>query len=420
MIRDVVQVSPIALPEGSELARTPPRPPEFRMPDYEQKFDYRSLIYDVFHYHGDIAAIGPPLLNLKEPARSFAYCAHGRPLRAYFSDMNRMSRWVFKDASKLYLPRWIRGRRPLTRRSPADLLRLMKARDRHQPQPFPGGTLTISFGKEEGASAPIGANMRHLFANRRCLLTKSKNNDLRWIRDWVKFHVKAHRADAALIYDNGSDRYAPREILDALAGIAGLEAAVVVEWPFKWGVHGDDFGIWDSDFAQHGILEHARWRFLEFARGVVYQDVDELALSDRSIFEIAEQSKTGTVLYEGRWIEHVTPERSAPAAARPRHADFRYFRPDVAPASTKWCTVPSRNKRSRQWRVHWIKPAEKTKEIKLRHFRAISTGWKHDRSAEPFDASVYREDTELVRALAEAELRGSSADKPSSGQRPAN
>ncbi len=420
MIRDVVHVSPIALPEGSELARTPPRPPEFRMPDYEQKFDYRSLIYDVFHYHGDIAAIGPPLLNLKEPAASFAYSADSRPLRAYFSDMNRMSRWVFKDAAKLYLPRWIRGRRPLSRRSPSDLLRLLRTDERALPQPFPGGALTISFGKDEGVSAAIGANLRHLFANRRCLLTKSKNNDLRWIRDWVKFHVKAHRADAALIYDNGSDRYAPREILDALAGIAGLEAAVVVEWPFKWGVHGDDFGIWDSDFAQHGILEHARWRFLEYARGVVYQDVDELALSDRSIFEIAEQSKTGTVLYEGRWIEHVRPERSTPSAARPRHADFRYFRPDVAPASTKWCTVPSRNKRSRQWRVHWIKPAEKTEEIKLRHFRAISTGWKHDRSPEPFDASVYREDTDLVRALAEADLRGSGAERPSSGQRPAN
>ena len=416
MIREVVHVSPIALPEESELARIPPRPLEFRMPDYEQKFDYRSLIYDVFHYHSDIAAIGPPLLNLKEPAKGFTYRAHDRPLRAYFSDMNRVSRWVFKDASKLYLPRWIRGRRPLSRRSPSDLLRLLGTGDRGQPQPFPGGALTVSFGKEVTASAAIGPNLRHLFANCRCLLTKSKNNELQWIHDWVKFHVNSHQADATLIYDNGSDKYPAREILDSLAGIAGLKVAVVVKWPFKWGVHGDDFGIWDSDFAQHGILEHARWRFLEFARSVVYQDVDELALSGRSIFEIAEQSKTGTVLYEGRWIEHVRPQRSATTAAVPRHADFRYFRPDVAPASTKWCTVPSRNRRSRQWRVHWIKPAEKTEEIQLRHFRAISTGWKHDRSPEPFDASIYREDTELVRALAEADLPDSSAERPSSGQ----
>lgn len=414
MIRDIIHASPIVLPEETGLVRTPPRPPEFRKPDYEQKFDYHALIYDVFYYNGAIAAIGPPLLNLKEPARSFGYRANGRPLRPYFSDMNRMSRWTFRDAAIPYLPRWIRGRRPLSRRSPLDVLRQRGARNLHQPQPYPGGELTISFDKEKSASAAIGPNLRHLFAGRRCLLTKSKNNDLRWIRDWVKFHVNTHQADAALIYDNGSDAYAPRAILDALTGIAGLEVAVVVEWPFKWGIHGDDFGIWDSDFAQHGILEHARWRFLEFAQGVVYQDVDELALSDRSIFEVAEQSKTGTVLYEGRWIEHVMPKREAATTTQPRHADFRYFKPDGPPTATKWCTVPSRNKRSHQWRIHWIKPAEKTEEIKLRHFRAISTGWKYDRSPEPFDASVYREDAELVRALAEANLRDCAAKGSSS------
>jgi len=402
------------LPEEISLARTPPRPPEFRKPDYEQKFDYHTLIYDVFHYHGDVAAIGPPLLNLKEAAKNFEYRANSRLLRAYFSDMNRMSRWIFKDASKLHLPRWIRGRKPLSRRSPSDLLKVLGTRNLSRPQPFPGGELTISFNNEKSASAAVGQNFRHLFAGRRCLLTKSKNNDLCWIRDWVKFHVNAHRADAALIYDNGSDAYAPRDILDALMGISGLQVAIVVEWPFKWGVHGDDFGIWDSDFAQHGILEHARWRFLEFARGVVYQDVDELAVSDRSIFEIAELSKQGTVLYEGRWIEHVMPQRGASTTAQPRHADFRYFKPDDPPTATKWCTVPSRNKRSRQWRVHWIKPAEMTDEIKLRHFRAISTGWKYDRSSEPFDPSVHREDEELVRSLASAGLlTGTGRNKPS-------
>ena len=155
MIRDVVHVSPIVLPEEINLARTPPRPPEFRKPDYEQKFDYHTLIYDVFHYHGDVAAIGPPLLNLKEVAKSFEYRANGRLLRAHFSDMNRMSRWIFKDASKLHLPRWIRGRKPLSRRSPSDLLKALGARNLTQPQPFPGGELTISFSNEKSTSAAL-------------------------------------------------------------------------------------------------------------------------------------------------------------------------------------------------------------------------------------------------------------------------
>lgn len=63
-----------------------------------------------------------------------------------------------------------------------------------------------------------------MFRNRRVLVTKSKNNDLQRIKDWALFHARAHGADAALLYDNDSDRYTPAEIMGALASVRDLRS----------------------------------------------------------------------------------------------------------------------------------------------------------------------------------------------------
>ena len=70
------------------------------------------------------------------------------------------------------------------------------------------------------------------------LLTLSRNNDLRWIRDWVRFHVREHGADAVLFFDNGSTGYGPPEIEAALAGIGGVGRSVCVAAVFPYGPQG--------------------------------------------------------------------------------------------------------------------------------------------------------------------------------------
>lgn len=409
----IVEAAPIVLPADLGLTREPPRPIEARQADYAERFDYTTLLYDVFKYRDHVIGVGPPLLNLAPNASKFAYLLDGKRQYVTFRDMNRVSRWRL-EGSRGRLPYMFGSKKPLSERSFFGLRKYLEGFEK--PQTIVPGTadaptegascsrLSVSFARDMQAHASIGRNFAHLFTNRRCLLTKSKNNEIRWIRDWAKFHVEVHGADAVLFYDNGSDRYKPQDVLDALASVSGLAVAIVVDWRFKWGPHGQESGIWDSDFAQHGVLEHARWRFLEHARSVLYQDVDELAISDRSVFEIAETSSCGAIVYDGIWIENVAENSIEIAGRKPVHADFRYFDPAKPRASTKWCTVPRRNHRGKQWRVHWVSPAEDTKEVQLAHFKGVTTGWKHARPAEEFNPQAHREFEKLAALLAKAGL----------------
>jgi len=84
---------------------------------------------------------------------------------------------------------------------------------------------------------------------------------------------------------------------------------------------GGDQVIWDSDYAEYGVLEHARHRFLSTARAVVSLDIDELVLTKdgSSIFDIVQRSDTGHVRFDGRWIENATSTEPDPARRRHKH-----------------------------------------------------------------------------------------------------
>src|SRR5262249_35653329 len=73
---------------------------------------------------------------------------------------------------------------------------------------------------------------QQLFAGRRVVTTMSKDNPLDWIKDWARFNVRVHRADAVIIYDNGSTSYRCDDIRDALAGLEGLDRLLVVPWNY--------------------------------------------------------------------------------------------------------------------------------------------------------------------------------------------
>lgn len=375
-IQKIIKPSPIVLSDQTFLKRVPPRPVEFRQPGYEKLFDYSTLVYDVFEYGDELWAVGPPLLNLRKAVQKTKFYHGAERVWPRVEHLNRMARWNFSTNAPSLFARTHTKIRGLFGSSNSDEKLRLKL----------GGEILESV---------IGANHGSLFSGKRSLLTKSKNNDLQWIQDWVEFHVKVHGANALLFYDNGSDAYTLEDIIHAVKDIENLDVAVIVDWPFKWGPHGESSGLWDSDFAQHGMLEHARWRFLADARSVLYQDVDELALSKRSVFEIAETSAEGGILYEGRWIENIL---ARPVVADTlRHANFLYYDPNVAPASNKWCTVPARNLPSEQWRVHWIKPAQKTDEVVHRHFRGVTTSWKIPRPRQSLEQSVHQVDIELAR-----------------------
>jgi len=379
----VVAATPVALDDGTGIRREPLRPPAFRFEGFDAQFDAETLFYDAFFAPTGthVITVGPPFLNL-------------RPL------MDRMRLVALPSG----LPCGFRVR---------EMDRTAQLRIA-----VPRGTdrLALSSGLGEFVIAPR-RNLCGHFAGRRVLFTLSKNNRLEWIVDWIRYHRDIHGADAVLIYDNASTRYAPIALAEAIAAVPEIEAACVVAWPFKYGPQGIDARrFWDSDFCQSGALEHARWCFLAAARSAMNADIDELVVcrDQRSVFEAAERAPFGVVRYRGAWVPGIADTTRTPTDQRPlRHRDFdhvlaprRVRRWGIVPACVdrcppKWVVVPRRCPDHAQWSVHsvknWILARPVTAAFAYRHFREINDHWKYDRSVRPaFDPARHMWDDVLV------------------------
>ncbi len=350
-----VALSRCLLSQDGALRRESPRPPELRNASYAAQFDWHTLFYDVFRADDHIVFMGPPLFNLAEPLRQSA------PFRTAFRGFWKQARLVERNRiSEIWL------------RSKAD----------HVQIDGPIGQWNVTVQPDQAA----------MFAGRRVIHTLSKDNEIRWIKDWIRFYRDVHGADAVLFYDNNSTKY------DA-AGLRGeLRAAFpdmvieVVAWPFLYGPQGGMAGAvdgqeapWDSDYCQSGSLQHARFRFLRQARSVLNVDIDELVLSDqgRSIFTATEQSRAGFTKFPGRWITGMA-DRPIPAEGASL-GDFVLFdSQEQVVCPPKWCVVPHPRQRwAQHWSVHNIFGARANRhlsdEFTYRHMRAISNNWKADR-----------------------------------------
>ncbi|MFM2423044.1 MAG: hypothetical protein RL291_1574 [Pseudomonadota bacterium] len=382
---EVLGVLPVRLSSFTTERRLPLRPVEHQGPDFRLKYDDDTLIYEamVTSDANRLVLLCPPFNNL------------GRALR---------------------------GMRVLDGDTGAVLPHRTMLFDRHNrivvdQQPRADFVwLETSLGMIE---VPVVDAETWRFRGRRVLLTKSKDNDIDWILDWVRFHRDCHGADAVLVYDNGSTRYTRQDLATALKTVAGV-ASAVVDWPFKFGPQGlDATHFWDSDYCEHAILEHARWRFLGEARSVLHCDVDELVLSMRgglSAFAVAEWLPHGFARFYGRWVPALKMEPSPTYKAR-RHRDFtvslksspglgrRGLPIDQLRCPAKWAVVPRRTPMRAQWRTHgpthWAIARLPTPLLSYRHFRALSTNWKYDRNdVESFNPAHHRIDAELVEHFA--------------------
>lgn len=357
-------VSPVTLSTelidpASGLKRAAARPAHLQNATYAERYDWDTLFYDVYRVGKHVVLQGPPYLNLLEPLMASAPFnrAFGFPRFAarHFGQKKRGEIWL---------------------RTPEDAL--------HIEGPIGRYAITVQ------------PDMAWLFAGRRVITTISKDNDLRWIADWVRFYDRLHGADGVLLYDNGSTAYSLAELqatLDEASG--GRFPALAVSWPFPFGPQAGPAGIvndiepdWDSDFCQTGTLQHARHRFLRTARSVLSVDIDELVLNDagQSVFAAAEQARSGMVKVPGLWIANA----AGPMVTRAncRHADFVLRDlPDEAVCPRKWCLVPGKaDKLANSWNEHNIFGARGNTDVNtaflFRHFRGISTSWKEDRWGE--------------------------------------
>ncbi|WP_298965089.1 hypothetical protein [uncultured Roseibium sp.] len=334
-------------------------------PNYKQKYDYLTVLFDIFYDDsGGILAIAPPL---------------GRHVRKYGM------KFLYTSGEEC---KFIHNRK-----TNLDFFKLSgDAKDKSVRLKSKLFDHTVS----------ISQNESKFFENCRVLLFINKNNSIQWVHDFVKFYVKIHGADAVCLYDNGSTEYVIDDLLDALKDIQGLKKVAIVGWPFPWGVTD---GNSDSSYTQRAFLEHARWRMLTKARSVLQCDVDELIFSERHrLFETVENSETGYIAIKGRWMTNQRRE-ALQIIGPPRHHHFELT--DLSEygwCGKKWACVPRKITKHQQWMVHDIFGGKKVDQISsefiLRHFAGLNTGWKQaNRSENVVSEVVFKEEKKITSVM---------------------
>jgi hypothetical protein len=187
-----VGLSPLELAPSSDVRRAMPRPPQFRPPGYEDEYDFDTVFYDCFASADgrQVVCVGPPLFNL-EPV-------------------------VFPALHTAFLDGIVSPDAMVGRLHRCQQFRFPRRADRIQ---MPGAVF-------RQADVSVQPNQCQLFRGKKVLLSKSKDNDLIWIADWVRFHAESQGCDAVLLYDNGSTLYRSDDL---------RETALM--WPSWWTGH---------------------------------------------------------------------------------------------------------------------------------------------------------------------------------------
>lgn len=240
------------------------------------------------------------------------------------------------------------------------------------------------------------------FAGLNAIVAVSKNNRLEWIRDWLRFHVKLHGANAVVLFDNGSDSYPIERLQRAVASVQGIKEYAVLPAPFPFGPVGRTRIHHNARFFQLSMLHLAQVRFLCLANAVLSVDVDELVLASNglSVFEAAKKAPTGFLSISGSWLHALKPEDDRVI----RHADHEYRRVggDFG-MSPKWCVDPKGPLKGEYWRLHGIANAMRdfSQGFSFLHCRQITTNWDYARDFKNESVLEKSPDASIVRRLLE-------------------
>jgi hypothetical protein len=337
------ELSTLILPESLGLRRDHVVPPDRRGPDYDARYDFTTLIYDVVHLpeRRFVALYCPKLLNLAAVLTEGVLELDGVAVRP-----TRTRRFKRYDVVEL----------PAARR-PAELS--LRFRDWH-------------------ATVPVRGPDTDAFAGRNCLMTMSRNNALPWIADWARYHVAEHGADAVLIFDNGSTDYAPEAVDAALAQVEGVEARAVVPADRSYGPLGVGRGPSKAFMLKAALQNIARARYLAKARAVMVCDIDELVVGKDggNVFDATVAARGGYLKFHGTWRMPDTPP-----GQMPHHRDHVLLAAPPVICPTKFCVVPDGRLRRYSWGSHnleglWLSDRFRTDAFSFLHCRGISDFWK--------------------------------------------
>jgi len=353
----IVSLNSISLPEPVSRDTIPRNVREHLRDIYKEKYDFSTLFYDAFYDESShlLKLVCPKLLNLG----------------------------VFFKERRLEVDQQFPGFR-VANFARYDLASCFLAER-------PAG-ISLDVGGGFRVSCSVGVRMTAEFADRRVLLTLSKDNRISWICDWADHHVRLHGADALLLIDNGSTAYELSDLVSRLEAVPGLEQVTVIDAPFLYGPNipkppkglagrlTHPRGSGRARFLKPALLNLCKSRFLAEAEGVLVLDVDEVVSTSggESIFDMTSRSWLGYLEFRGRWFD--VPS----SLENPTHADHTIRRDDLSECPTKYCISPKGRLKDMSWSVHsledsWYLLFSRSRIASYAHLKKITTNWKGGR-----------------------------------------
>ncbi|MCV6638925.1 glycosyltransferase family 92 protein [Candidatus Albibeggiatoa sp. nov. NOAA] len=346
--------------------RAMPRPEHLRQPDYAEKFDDDTLLYDIFRRGNYIYLIGPTLFDTARLKHLLAHIQIDPHTKLKYACY--FSKQIFKiviDASNIntnFIQ--IYNKQFPIRRSPYENNRFNKV-----------------------------------------LYTKQKDNDPAWIKDWILWYYNIYGVELVILYDNASTKYTINELK---AYLADVPCQVIIEsFPFKFGARLWEGSEQDSMFLQWAMLEHARY-YVCGNRGYFFSfDIDELLIfKDLSTINW-NQTPYHYIQFKGHWAFLDAGQYSGTDSIIRHTSHSIVEKQHFSAKEGKYIAFLDKLRLDDFLLVHRIKrPAEskqplviyKPSDAYFLHFRSITTNWKWDRTKpEIFDSQIHhRTDIEQI------------------------
>ena len=365
----VENLSRFTFPIDWGFCRTPARPVDLQVLDFEKLYDYQTLWNDAVQINQQvILLIGPPLYNtatwLKNHCRFEE--ADGKLIPWIPIEMDRTC------VIQLHTDKW------------TDLIFLNDKQHRHA----------------------IKINSPSLdFNNKKVIVTISKNHPISWLQQWIDYHRVVHNLEGLLLYNNQSTIYSSLELEQSLARDDMTIKVVDYNVPFgvmggglwEWQGRSGTYLPWDSDFSQYVMLEHAKWRYLHCAKLAINADTDELIyINGASLDNLADycvDNEDSVWLYNGTWIEPVDSKTGIIANSIPfdQRSFSNYWHTNHSNQrgiGVKWALNPARNLQY-QWHLHkTFGPHKSTEFIGFGHYLAMNTSWSWQRDGYQGDTNT--------------------------------
>lgn len=339
-------------------------PVDERSDTYDNRYDFATFIYDAYYDNRakEVVLICPSLLNFKSLMEQAEIKIDGTAVE-------------------------IRAIQPLSRGNVV----------RFSYPTAPPKTISFKHDLFEG-TLKINTINTDVFEGKNAVYAISKDNDLSWMQDWLKYYVAEHGANAVVIFDNASTAYSMEELKETLSSVEGIEAVGVVRAWFPFGPGGGGKTNFTSKFLHMTMVELGRRQLLSKARAVLNVDIDELVYSTqgRSIFDATVQSENGYVRFNGQWVYADLP----PGGQLIRHADHKFVRSDGLPkVNRKYCVAPTGPLAGKPWLTHRIISRKDITdpEFGFWHFRRLTNNWDYNR--EDFDPKLLVDDNRLKETM---------------------